>query len=144
MRRLPLVKTSPADEPAAPVPARARAPLASGPVIVLGSLVILAGWGLVGPWALRFGQWAAILLFGLWAVAGGALVGRLSAARPVASAALAGCCTALSTVVIGVARGALPGVIAIAVAALMLGSVGTAASALGGKLAARRRSLPAD
>ena len=142
IRRLPVLPSRSSERPS-PRPASAAESEESkvtGPVIVVGSLLILVGWGALGPWALRFGPGAALVLFAGCSALGGALVGRVAAWRPVGAAAIAGGVAALAAVVIALLGGALGDVGSLLLALSVLLVVGVGASALGGKLAARGRS----
>jgi hypothetical protein len=70
---------------------------------------------------------------------GGALVARLSTRRPLRAAAASGLCATSSCIAIAVLRGALEGGVALLFAFTALLVVGAGASALGGKIAVRRR-----
>jgi hypothetical protein len=110
--------------------------------IVLGTALTLSLWVALGLLLLELGPWAVVTAFAVAAALGGALVARLTAERPIRAAAMSGLLATLSSITFGIARGALSGDFSVFLALVLLVVVGSAASALGGKIAARGRASP--
>lgn len=107
--------------------------------IALGTALTITLWVALGLLLIEVGPWAVVTALLVAASLGGALVARLSTRRPIRAAAASGLCATSLCITIAVLRGALDGGAALLFAFTVLLVVGGAASALGGKIAVRRR-----
>jgi hypothetical protein len=138
VRHLKVLQDRPADR--SPIDASADAP-GDGDWrwIALGMALTITLWVALGLLLVDLGPWAVVTALVVAASLGGALVARLSIRRPIRAAAASGVCATSLCITIAVLRGALDGGATLLFAFTVLLVVGGAASALGGKIAVRRR-----
>lgn len=107
--------------------------------IALGTALTITLWVALGLLLVEVGPWAVVTALFVAASLGGALVARLSTRHPIRAAAVSGLAATSSCITIALLRGALAGGATLLFAFAVVLVIGAGASALGGKIAVRRR-----